>query len=85
MIADPAYILDLADILVVQLANVAQAVAAGQTSVGSRVEAEDTILLLECMKMEIPVYAPSAGTVAAIRVAEGEAVAEGQIVAELES
>jgi biotin carboxyl carrier protein len=56
-----------------------------EAPVGSRVEAEDTILLLECMKMEIPVYAPSAGTVAVIRVVEGEAVAEGQIVAELES
>jgi len=56
-----------------------------EAPVGSRVEAEDTILLLECMKMEIPVYAPSAGIVAVIRVVEGEAVAEGQIVAELES
>lgn len=56
-----------------------------EAPVGSRVEAEDTILLLECMKMEIPVYAPAAGTVASIRVAEGEAVAEGQIVAEIES
>jgi biotin carboxyl carrier protein len=51
---------------------------------GSAVAAEDTILLLECMKMEIPVYAPVAGTIAAICVAEGEAVAEGQIVAEIE-
>lgn len=52
---------------------------------GTRVAAEDTILLLECMKMEIPVYAPVAGLVAEIRVAEGEVVTEGQIVAEIES
>ena len=52
---------------------------------GTLVAAEDTILLLECMKMEIPVYAPVAGLVAEIRVAEGEVVTEGQIVAEIES
>jgi acetyl-CoA carboxylase biotin carboxyl carrier protein len=51
---------------------------------GTRVEAEEPILLIECMKMEIPVYAPVAGLVAEIRVAEGETVAEGQIVAEIE-
>ena len=56
-----------------------------EAPVGTRVEAEDTILLLECMKMEIPVYAPVAGRIAELRVAEGEAVAEGQIVAEIES
>ena len=56
-----------------------------EAPVGTLVAAKDTILLLECMKMEIPVYAPVAGLVAEIRVAEGEVVAEGQIVAEIES
>ncbi len=56
-----------------------------EAPVGTRVEAEATILLLECMKMEIPVYAPVAGRIAELRVAEGETVAEGQIVAEIES
>jgi acetyl-CoA carboxylase biotin carboxyl carrier protein len=56
-----------------------------EAPVGSTVEAEDTILLLECMKMEIPVYAPVAGTVADLRVAEGDAVAEGQVVAEIQT
>jgi acetyl-CoA carboxylase biotin carboxyl carrier protein len=56
-----------------------------EAPVGAQVAAEDTILLIECMKMEIPVYAPVAGKVADIRVAEGEIVAEGQIVAEIES
>jgi biotin carboxyl carrier protein len=56
-----------------------------EAPVGSTVEAEDTILLIECMKMEIPVYAPIAGTVADLRVAEGDAVAEGQIVAEIQT
>jgi acetyl-CoA carboxylase biotin carboxyl carrier protein len=56
-----------------------------EAPVGTAVAAEETILLLECMKMEIPVYAPISGRIAALRVAEGEAVAEGQIVAEIES
>ncbi len=48
---------------------------------GAKVEAEDTILILESMKMEIPVVAPSAGTLQELQVKEGEAVAEGQVVA----
>ena len=56
-----------------------------EAPIGTIVAAEDTILLLECMKMEIPVCAPIAGRVAEIRVAEGEVVAEGQIVAEIET
>jgi len=50
---------------------------------GSRVAAEDTLLLVECMKMEIPVPAPAAGVLEALHVAEGEQVAEGQHVATL--
>ena len=56
-----------------------------EAPIGTSVAAEDTILLLECMKMEIPVCAPIAGRVAEIRVAEGEVVAERQIVAEIET
>lgn len=48
---------------------------------GEAVEAEETLLLLESMKMEIPVVAPKAGTVLELRVAEGEAVAEEDVVA----
>jgi biotin carboxyl carrier protein len=47
---------------------------------GEAVAAEDTLLLLESMKMEIPVPAPRDGTVLEVRVAEGEAVAEGDVV-----
>ncbi|MDH4096523.1 MAG: acetyl-CoA carboxylase biotin carboxyl carrier protein subunit [Betaproteobacteria bacterium] len=50
---------------------------------GSRVAAEDTLLLVECMKMEIPVPSPAAGVLEALHVAEGEQVAEGQHVATL--
>jgi biotin carboxyl carrier protein len=56
-----------------------------EAPVGSTVVADDPILLLECMKMEIPVYAPAAGIVVEIRVAEGDPVAEGQVVAEIET
>ena len=52
--------------------------------VGDRVAAGDPILVLESMKMEIPVEAPRAGIVQAVRVAEGETVQEGDVVATLE-
>jgi acetyl-CoA carboxylase biotin carboxyl carrier protein len=48
---------------------------------GASLAAEDVILILESMKMEIPVVAPSAGKLAEIRVKEGESVNEGDIVA----
>jgi len=50
---------------------------------GARVAADDTLLLIECMKMEIPVPAPAAGLLEALHVAEGEQVEEGQHVATL--
>ncbi len=48
---------------------------------GARVGLGDPILILESMKMEIPVEAPRAGTIQAIRVAEGQTVQEGDVVA----
>ncbi len=51
---------------------------------GARVEQDEPVMILEAMKMEIPVLAPVGGTVADIRVAEGDAVAEGQVVAVIE-
>ena len=50
-------------------------------TVGDRVAAGDPILILESMKMEIPVEAPRAGVVHALRVVEGQTVREGEIVA----
>lgn len=47
-------------------------------AVGDAVAADDTLMVLEAMKTEIPVVAPCAGTVQAILVAEGDLVAEGQ-------
>ncbi len=51
-----------------------------EVRVGDRVDADQTLVILESMKMEIPVGAPHAGTVLEVLVAEGEAVAEGQDV-----
>jgi acetyl-CoA carboxylase biotin carboxyl carrier protein len=51
---------------------------------GTRVAAGDPILILESMKMEIPVEAPRAGVVQRVHVAEGQTVQEGDVVASLE-
>jgi acetyl-CoA carboxylase biotin carboxyl carrier protein len=50
---------------------------------GARVAADETLLLIECMKMEIPVPAPHAGVLEALHVGEGDPVDEGQHVATL--
>ncbi len=55
-----------------------------ETEVGAEVDEEDVLLILESMKMEIPVEAPVAGRVADIRVAEGDNVEEGAILVVLE-
>jgi biotin carboxyl carrier protein len=51
---------------------------------GDKVEEDDVLLILESMKMEIPVVAPRAGKVSEIRVKETEVVREGQVLAVLE-
>ena len=51
---------------------------------GDRLKAGDPVIVLESMKMEIPVEAPRAGSVKEIRVHEGQTVQEGDIVAILE-
>jgi acetyl-CoA carboxylase biotin carboxyl carrier protein len=51
---------------------------------GDAVGAGDPVIVLESMKMEIPVEAPRAGSVKEIRVTEGETVQEGDVVAVLE-
>ena len=48
--------------------------------VGDRVEADEPIVLVESMKMEIPVVSERAGTIAAILVSEGDPVSEGDVV-----
>jgi acetyl-CoA carboxylase biotin carboxyl carrier protein len=55
-----------------------------ETAVGDALQEEDVILILESMKMEIPVEAPCAGRLAEIRVAEGDNVEEGTVLAVIE-
>ncbi len=52
-------------------------------NVGDQVNAGDTIIVLESMKMEIPVVAPEAGTIASINVAVGAGVETGDLLATL--
>ena len=51
------------------------------TKPGDAVAAGDPVIVLESMKMEIPVEAPRAGKVREIKVAEGQTVQEGDTVA----
>ena len=51
---------------------------------GDAVAAGDPVIVLESMKMEIPVEAPRAGKVREIKVAEGQTVQEGDTVAVLD-
>ena len=52
-----------------------------EASVGQAVKAGDNVVILESMKMEIPVVAPEDGTIASINVAVGDAVENGDILA----
>jgi acetyl-CoA carboxylase biotin carboxyl carrier protein len=54
------------------------------TEVGQQVEEDDTLMILESMKMEIPITSPITGTITQILVAEGDVVQEGQTVAVVE-
>ncbi len=54
-----------------------------EVAVGDRVEEGQPLVVLESMKMEIPVVADRAGTVEEILVSEGEVVEEGAVVARL--
>jgi biotin carboxyl carrier protein len=67
------------------LAEVAGKVLRVEAPVGTKVADGDTIVLLECMKMEIPLTAPGPGSIAELHVGEGDNVAEGQPVATLET
>lgn len=55
-----------------------------EKQVGDAVEPDDVILILESMKMEIPVEAPCKGRIAEIRVNEGDSVEEGDVLVVLD-
>jgi acetyl-CoA carboxylase biotin carboxyl carrier protein len=52
-----------------------------EANLGDSVQEGDTIVILESMKMEIPVEAPTSGKITEIRAAEGAAVNEGDVLA----
>ena len=54
-----------------------------EANVGTAVKAGDAVVIIEAMKMEIPVVAPQDGTVASIDVAVGDAVEAGAVLATL--
>ena len=54
-----------------------------QVTVGDQVAEEQPVVILESMKMEMPVESPAAGTVTAIAVKEGQAVEEGDVLVTL--
>jgi biotin carboxyl carrier protein len=62
------------------VANVQKVTAKAGDTVGP----EDTLVILESMKMEIPVLAEVAGTIAEMKVSEGEVVRDGDPIAVIE-
>jgi acetyl-CoA carboxylase biotin carboxyl carrier protein len=66
------------------IADVAGKVWKIEARPGARLAADEVILILESMKMEIPVAAPAAGTLRSLLVKEGDAVGEGDAIAEMD-
>jgi acetyl-CoA carboxylase biotin carboxyl carrier protein len=52
-------------------------------SQGDHVDEGDTLVILESMKMEIPVLTETAGTVTRLHVAEGDVIQEDDLIAEI--
>ena len=55
-----------------------------EVEVGEEVEEDDVIVILESMKMEMPVEVEDEGTITEILIKEGEAVQEGQVLARMD-
>ncbi len=55
-----------------------------EKQVGEHVEEDDVIVVMEAMKMEIPVVAPTEGTIKELKVAPGQAVEAEQVLALIE-
>ena len=67
----------MAEVRAEMVANVWKVVAAE----GDQVDDGDTLVILESMKMEIPVLAEGPGTVSKMHVAQGDVVQEGDLIA----
>jgi acetyl-CoA carboxylase biotin carboxyl carrier protein len=72
--------MQVAEVRAEMVANVWKVVAAEGESVADG----DTLVILESMKMEIPVLAEEAGTITRLAVAEGDVVQEGDLIAVIE-
>ncbi|GAA4598916.1 biotin/lipoyl-binding carrier protein [Planotetraspora phitsanulokensis] len=70
----------MAEVRAEMVANVWKIVVAE----GDRVEEGDTLVILESMKMEIPVLAEESGVVAQLKVAEGDVIQGGDLIAVIE-
>ncbi|MEV5414414.1 biotin/lipoyl-binding carrier protein [Thermopolyspora sp. NPDC052614] len=70
----------MAEVRAEMVANVFQVVV----TEGTTVDVGDTLVILESMKMEIPVLAEDPGTVLQIKVAEGDVIQEGDLIAVIE-
>lgn len=69
-----------AEVVAEMVANVMKVVVAP----GDRLAAGDTVVLLESMKMEIPVLTETGGTVTGVKVADGDIVQEGDVLVTLD-
>jgi acetyl-CoA carboxylase biotin carboxyl carrier protein len=67
----------VAEVRAEMVANVWKVVVAE----GDQIEEGDTIVILESMKMEIPVLAEDSGSVTQLKVAEGDVIQEGDLIA----
>jgi len=70
----------VAEVRAEMVANVWKVVAAE----GDAVADGDTLVILESMKMEIPVLAEDSGTITRLAVAEGDVIQEGDLIAVIE-
>jgi len=55
-----------------------------EKQVGDRVEEDDVVIVMEAMKMEIPVVAPAAGVLKEVKVSPGQSVEAEQVLAVIE-
>ena len=55
-----------------------------EKNVGDRVDEDEVVLVMEAMKMEIPVVAPASGVLKDLKVSAGQAVEADQLLAEID-
>lgn len=67
------------------IADVSGSIWKVHAKVGDTVAEGDEIIVIESMKMEIPVMAPAAGTIVSLAVKEGEQIKEGQVLVMLKT